>query len=748
MTEAATVVLRVTGLRSQNPRGFGGAIFTGVPIDIDGSVTDAHSYIVVKANRTVLGATRVERGQWWHVSGPLTERRVVVDGFELVEQQVDAALAHLAMPAGEHIIKYIAENPAFEGLGFVKARRLWERFGERLYTILDKADSSALTDVLTEDAARILVSAWAAHGQSQTLQWLQANGFDLRIGRKVLKYFGREAQARIEEDPYRLLSFFGKWSDVDRLAMSRFGVQADDPRRLRGAVEEACYRTFANGHTVTLKADLEKQLAPLLGKPLPNATWRQLAAKALNEGLSNGTFVESASGLQPLGAVVMERQVAKAICERLTASSQALLSSAAVDGIIEAVQAEDNISLNREQQSAIHLAAEHAFACITGGAGVGKTTVLKAVYRIYDAAGIKVLQVALAGRAAKRMQEATGRAAVTIASFLKAMRDSDFDGPTVLVIDEASMVDIISMSRICHVLPSHVRLLLAGDPHQLMPVGPGLVLHSIVGIPSIPATELTTVKRYGGEIFTVASAIRAGNWPSAGTDHTAPVAFIPCDDRLIAERVVELYALDPANTQVLSPLRNGPAGTKALNQLCQQRFTSGLAEVVRWNDEFERPEYCGFNLGDVLLCTRNMWDKALQNGSLGKVVRVEAPPIEAPGETPAVLAWVEWDDGVLRALTDDMLEDIELGRAVTVHKAQGSQWPRIIVPVTDSRLLDRTLLYTAITRAQVQVLLVGNMDAARLAVLAPPKAHTRKVALGDALARYLEQAEAVSLEHA
>lgn len=589
MSEAVTVTLRVTGLRSQNPRGFGGAIFTGVPIDADGSVPDARSYIVVKASRTALGVTRVERGQWWQVSGQVTERRVVVDGFELLEQQVEAAVAHLAMPAGEHIIKYIAENPAFEGLGSVKARRLWERFGERLYAILDDADSSALSGVLTEGAARSLVNAWAEHGQSQTLQWLQVHSFDLRVGRKVLKYFGRDAQARIEEDPYRLLSFLGKWSDVDRLAMGRFGILADDPRCLRGAVEEACYRTFANGHTVMLKGDLEKQLTPLLGEPRSDASWRHLIATAVGDGLSNGSFVENASGLQPLGALVMERQVAKAICERLTGSSQPLLSAAAVDGIIEEVQAEDEINLNREQQSAIHLAAEHALACITGGAGVGKTTVLKALYRVYDGAGVKVLQVALAGRAAKRMQEATDRAAVTIAGFLKAMRDSDFDGPAVLVIDEASMVDIISMSRICQVLPSHVRLLLAGDPHQLMPVGPGLVLHCIMRMPAIPAVELKTVKRYGGEIFAVASAIRAGIWPAVAADHSAPVAFIPCDDQRIAEQVVELYAMDPANTQVLSSLRNGPAGTKALNQLCQQRFTSGLAEVVRCNDEFERP---------------------------------------------------------------------------------------------------------------------------------------------------------------
>jgi exodeoxyribonuclease V alpha subunit len=737
MTEAVTVTLRVTGLRSQNPRGFGGAIFTGVPIDADGSIPDARSYIVVKATRTILGATRVERGQWWRISGPVTERCVVVDGFELTEHQVEAAAAHLAMPSGEHIIKYIADNPAFEGLGFVKARRLWERFGERLYAILDEGDAAALAGVLTEDAAQTLAHAWAEHGQSQTLQWLQAHGFDLSVGRKVLKYFGREAQSRIEEDPYRLLSFCGKWADVDRLALTRFDVTSDDPRRLRGAVEEACYRMFANGHTAMLKSDLEKQVGPLLGEPPEGEPWRSLLAAAMSEGLANGSVVETAFGLQPLGALVMERQVAKAICERLTGGAQKLLDRAEVNRVIATVQAEDGISLNQEQQAAIHLAAEQAFACITGGAGVGKTTVLKSLYRIYDGAGVRVFQVALAGRAAKRMQETTGRTAVTIASFLKAMRETDFDGPTVLVIDEASMVDIVSMSRICEALPCHVRLLLAGDPHQLMPVGPGLVLHCIMRMQAIPAVELMTVKRYGGEIAKVASAIRAGVWPDVAADHSAAVGFIECDERQIAERVVELYAMDPARTQVLSPLRNGPAGTKALNQLCQERFTKGLAEMTRWNDEFERPEYCGFNLGDVLLCTRNMWDKALQNGSLGKIVRVEAPPVEAPAASPAVLAWVQWDDGVLRPLTEDMLEDIELGRAVTVHKAQGSQWPRLIVPVTDSRLLDRTLLYTAITRAQTQVLLVGNMAAARNAVLAPPKAHTRKVALEQALARYL-----------
>lgn len=733
MTGATTVTLRITGVRSQNPRGFGGAIFTGVPVGGDGSVVDAGSYFVVKANRKTLGAARVERGQWWSVSGPVVERRTSVDGFELLELQVEAETANLAMPSGEHVVRFIADNPAFEGIGIVKARRLWERLGDRLYDLLDAGNSNALEGVLTHDAAQRLVEAWKTHGQSRTLQWLQTQGFDLRLGRKVVQFFGADARARIEEDPYRLLSFTAKWSDVDRFAIARFGVEATDTRRLRGAVEEACYRTFSGGHTVMLTADLMDEVAPLLGSPPAGVRWRDLLALALDEGLKNGCFVQTAHGLQPLGALVMERQVAQAIQERLSQANAKLLERHEVDRIMRAGEAEDGIELNPEQRSAIRLAAEQAFVCITGGAGVGKTTVLKSLYRLYDAAETKVLQVALAGRAAKRMQETTGRKATTIASFLHSTSQEVYDGATVLVIDEASMVDIVSMSRLCAVLPHHVRLVLVGDHHQLMPVGPGLVLHCLMQVHDVPVVELKTVKRYGGEIAAAASAVRAGRWPAMSVDETAPVAFIPCEKRLMAELVVELYALDVLGTQVLAPLRNGLAGTKTVNALCQQRFTEGKPFAARWNHEFEQLERCGFNLGDVVLCTRNMWDKGLQNGSLGRVVEIEPPPDASNSEPDRPLAWIEWDDGIRRGLTQDMLEDIELGFAVTVHKAQGSQWRRIIVPVVGSRLLDRTLIYTAITRAQTQVVLVGDQDAARRAVEALPRAHGRRVALDLAL---------------
>lgn len=728
MSSVDVVTVRVTGLRSQNPKGWGGAIFTGVPINAQGSVIDACTYIVVKASRATLGDAIVERGQWWNVSGSVIEQRRVIDGFEVQEKQIDAYAAHLTMPSGEHLVTFLSENKAFEGIGLVKARRLWEKYGENLYTMLDSGDARAFVPALQSDMAVRLVEAWSKHGESRSLQWLQTAGFDLRLGRKVLKFFGEDTQARIEEDPYRLLSFSGSWTAVDQLARLKFGVEATDPRRLQGAVEEACHRLFANGHTAMLSSHLMDRLTPLLGSPPPGVRWIDLQAEALSRGLANGSFVQISHGLQPLGAHVMERQVAAAIAERLASTNQALLPLDQVDRLICAGEQEDAIQLNQEQKDAIRLAAQHTFVCITGGAGVGKTTVLKSMYRLYDEVKTKIIQVALAGRAAKRMQEATGRAASTIASFLGAITETTFDGPSVLVVDEASMVDIISMSSICQVLAPHVRLVLVGDPHQLMPVGPGLVLHSLMRVPGVPVMELKTVKRYGGDIAALASAIRTGNWLGMTNDETADVAFLPCKKELICETIVDLFALDPQNTQILGPLRNAASGTKSLNEVCQARFTRSGPLVTRWNDEFEVAIGCGLHLDDMVLCKRNMWAKGLQNGSLGRVVKVE-PASTEPEEADTALAWIEWDDGVRRPLTVGMLDDVELGYAITVHKAQGSQWPRILIPVVKSRMLDRTLLYTAITRAQAQVILVGEIDAAEAAALAPPNSQLRNVAL-------------------
>lgn len=737
-----TFTVRVTSVRSKNRNALGGAIFSGVSLDDVGAVTDSGAYLVVKASGLVIGGVSVERGQLWQVTGSVEERPLVINGFQMTERQVEATQASMVRPSGEHIVNYLAENPNFEGIGHVKARRLWEKFGEDLYGVLDSTDITALSSILSLETAQTLVRAWAVIGQSRTLQWLQSNGFNTKLGRKVLDFFGDDARAMVEEDPYRLLSFSAGWREVDSFARDRFGIEADDPRRLRAAVEEACYRVFARGHTAMLSSELMDRLAPLLGLPPAGVRWQDQLAAAVSYGLANGTFVMAHHGLQPLGAMVMERQIAHAIHQRISRNSPPLLASDEVDGLIEEVGKTDGVELNDEQRAAVHAAANYEFLCITGGAGVGKTTVLKVVYQLYEATRVKVIQLALAGRAAKRMQEATGRTSSTIASFLMSLEDLQFDGPTVVVIDEASMVDVISMSRICAELPSHVRLVLVGDPNQLMPVGPGLVLHALIGIQSVPRVELKTIKRHGGRIADVATAIRFGSWPELVDDEAAPVSFLPRPSDLIGETVVDLLSFDPGNSQILCAVRKGPAGTEQLNALCQARFTSGAPEVQVWNEEFDCAMNTGLRLGDSVLCTRNLWPLGLQNGSLGKIVEVEEVfrPVSAENEPDqsAVLAWVDWDDGQHRPLTRGMLEDIQLGYAVTVHKAQGSQWQRVIVPITCSRLLDRTLVYTAVTRAQRQVVLVGDDEAARDAVLAPPKAEGRNIGLDVAVRTFSE----------
>jgi exodeoxyribonuclease V alpha subunit len=251
------------------------------------------------------------------------------------------------------------------------------------------------------------------------------------------------------------------------------------------------------------------------------------------------------------------------------------------------------------------------------------------------------------------------------------------------------------------------------------------------------------VKRYGGDIALAAQAVRDGIWPELASNAAAPIAFLPCAAPAIAELVVGLYADDAENTQILSARKNGLEGTKAINALCQNRFTRHRRPLLVYLDEFQSMAGTGFYLGDQILCTKNLWDWGLQNGSMGHLIEIEDTPrllTNAEGEEVGhAIAWVLWDDGVRRPILESMHDDLELGNAVTIHKAQGSQWQRVIVVLTGSRMLDRTLIYTAMTRAQSQVILVGDPIAAKRAVEGLPRAHARMVGLDGLLQEYMSE---------
>jgi exodeoxyribonuclease V alpha subunit len=726
------LVIRVSRVRTSNPLGRGGVIFSGRAINDGGEIIDGKTLYVVKAAYNVIGVGLVEPGQWWRVSGTLSKHERIVDNYKFSELQMEAAEAVLVRPSGEHLITLMAESPDFEGIGYVKARRLWERFGTRLYDILDASDAGTLTSVLSPEVAHQTVAAWTQFGHSKTLQWLHAQGFSTALGRKLIAFFGPDTANSVEDDPYRLLSFCAGWREVDALATGHFGLACDDKRRLKGAVEEALYRVFAAGHTATAIGELDSHLSSLLGAQRSPKRWRLLASDAIDEGFEQASFIVGPTGLiHPVGPLVMELTIARAIAGRLADDGAGLMGREEVEALIDDYEATLSYPLTLEQRSAVQLAAGHRFALLVGGAGVGKTTVLQTVYQIYDANGVAIYQMALAGRAAKRMQEVTGRSASTIAGFLRKVASLDWSGPAVVVVDEASMLDVITMSKLCEALPSHVRILLAGDPSQLMPVGPGLVLHTLVNYPGVPVVELTAVKRYGGLIAKAAQDVRAGRWPVLSEDVNESIAFLPCKRSGITNLVVSLYDSAPAETQVLCAKRNGTDGVKSINAACQARYTKDGEPLTIWNEEFNQQQGTGLYLNDLVMCSRNRWDIGVQNGSLGRLVSIEQIPFIDPenDELGKVLGGIEWDDGVIRPLFESMLDDLELGYAITVHKAQGSQWPVVVIPLTANRLLDRTLIYTAMTRARIKVILVGEPVAAKAAVEAMPKSHYRKTGL-------------------
>lgn len=723
-----SLTVRISAIRSQNPQGRGGAIFTSVEVGDDGSRIDAKTHLIVKAPHWLLN-TSIEVGQLWRVTGKAEPNTIVVNGYRLTESTLTPEAMELLRPSGEHIVTLLAEGDAFAGIGMVKARRLWDHFGQDLYAILDHGDVKRLEEVMTAEAAASLADAWQRWGDTFTLQWLQAKGFSVALGRKVIDYFSPHPAIKIEEDPYRLISFAADWATTDKLAHDAFGIAEDDPRRLAGAVEEALYGAFDAGHTCVPRSEVAQRIGRLLSSG-------GMIDCALIEAEARGCFLRRADRLHAVGPYVMEHGIAESIAQR-AAQPESLLDGGAFAALLAGYQAESGITLEASQIDALAVANANPIAVITGGAGTGKTTVLRAFFGVCGAAGWPIFAMALSGRAARRIGEATGHPATTIAGFLTRFNPDEAPERAVVVIDEASMLDLPAAYRLIRHLPEAYRFVLVGDPHQLPPVGPGLLLHELAHQDGIPRVELQQVKRYGGQIAEAATALRLGQWPDLPDDPRADIAFLPCALNDINDTVLELLTDDPDGTQILCATRTTAAGgVKAINSLCSAALHANSEELLRWNAEFEVVQGTGFRVGSPVICLINDWEKNLQNGSLGVIVSVELPDRDAaPGRRLGV---IRWDDEQERDLTPDLLPHLELAFAITIHKAQGSQFPRIIVPVRSSRLLDRTLLYTAITRAQRQVILVGDVAAAKAAVEASPHASLRQVALGSMLIEILE----------
>lgn len=742
-----SVSVRITSIRSSNRKG---CIAFGHRMDAALGINDRSSPVVVRVPDAIAKLSDIAVGAIFEVYGEANTVLRAHGAFSINELTVDAQDLRLVRPSGSQVIQWLGDN--VKGVGEVKATRLWDALGERLYEALDQSDHQAVELIIpSEDVRNGMFGRWAQDGDAKTLRFVQDRQIPLDIARKAIRFHKKNTISALTSDPYRLLSFTGTWDCVDVIARHSFGLGLDDPRRLTAALEEALYRVSEKGHTCSSLNDLQASVTALIR---PHAAPTSALSKALMDGSQAGQFVfKDLPELGPVlfapGTWLMERRCAQFIRDLiLTPSMQPSLFKVDVGEVISDFEDRERthlglpaFCLNQAQRDAVATSFSARFSVITGGAGVGKTTVLKALYEALDTTGRPRFQMALSGRATARMIEATGQEAKTIAGFLRTVTDKDMGQAPVIVIDEASMLDLVTFYRLVQKLPPQCQVILVGDPYQLPPIGAGLILHVLCNLNGFPKTELIEVKRQAKDsaIPAVSRQIRNGDVPAFSSDETDDVVFLACADEDIIPTVIRLYEQDRANTQILSATRScRHAGVDALNRVCHTRYADHSKQLLVENPETGEIESTGLCVGDLVMYTANDWIRDLQNGSLGRIDEIfDTPRTVDVGddERPRVCTAVgkATFDGVRHYLLDSDVDSLELAYSITVHKAQGSQFKRVIIPVRQSRILDRTFVYTAATRAQVQVVLVGDMKAVQDAIRLPPKAFSRRVGLSALL---------------
>ena len=684
------------------PGSTGGAIFSGHDI--------AGKYV-----RFVAGRDRIFRvpivGEAWLLEG--VSRRHPKYG-----DQVHVEQAILVAPSGRLVIDFLVRHPAFNGLriGKAKARRLWEEFGQDLGAVLGQGDMEKLTRVLSAECAQKLVEAWrAVSDEAGIVAFLDHHGFDLHLANKIRKVWPRDTLAKLRENPYRMLTF-AAWEKVDRMARS-LGVADDDPRRRIAAVEACLYRRLDAKHTLTSVGTLGDAVMAAL------RCGKSTARGAIDHACRGHAIVAAAHGYQPVGAAVMEKTVAsylRALLAGVPGPQRNLFSgnlASIVAASIDGYRSRTGLQLNAAQRKAVEMAVHYPLSVLTGGAGTGKTTVLQVIHDIAEQIGVPVLQMALSGRAAQRLRGATGREASTIAAFLHAAarRLVDPAGEPLIIIDESSMLDLPLTYSLVRALPARARLLLVGDPYQLPPIGFGLIFHVLAASPSVPRVELAEIHRQARSsgIPQIAHEVRHGVAPRlpgfAGC--ACGVNFIDAADGGIMDNLVRVLTAWSGcdDVQTLGVIKRGANGIRAINATMHAYASAARKKLEGWD----------LAEGDPIIYLVNDYRRGLWNGSLGRIDRVMS--------SAGVRAMACSLDGAEHELLEEDFQHVDLAYAITVHKAQGSQFKRVIVPVTRSRLLDRTLIYTALTRGIEQVVFIGDRNAFDRAIIATPQSQERQV---------------------
>jgi exodeoxyribonuclease V alpha subunit len=712
---------------------------------------------------------------------------------EQVRSVLPATIAGIERYLGSGLIK---------GIGPVTARRIVRRFGLDTLKVIEE-EPQRLHEVLGVGPKRvkIIIHAWAEQQKiKEVMLFLQSHNVSTGLAVKIYKQYGDDALGIVQSDPYRLArDIYGiGFITADKIARE-IGIAQDAPERIAAGVAYVLSQAADEGSVYLPAAELTQRSAELLGvssslvadgiKSLSEAeqVWVEGGEQEGSRGAEEqgGRGAVTPSGTQEQGSHEESRSSTRekrlSLAEerpvylipfyrgevgvtnrlrRLTEGPQdRLFAFRSFDwpSAFAALQARNRLALTPLQMEAVRSALTNRLAVLTGGPGTGKTTTVRSIIRLAEAVGARTVLASPTGRAAKRLSEATGREAKTIHRLLEFKPGMGFtfqrneEQPLeadLVIVDEASMLDLLLANNLLKAIPEGAHLLLVGDVDQLPSVGAGNVLHDVIDaiegrselpgpsggapglagatpgpgraggkpLPAAAVVRLDTIFRQpeGSYIITNAHRINHGEMPFLDNRNSADFFLFREEDpakaadlvaALVQERIPRKFGLRPEEIQVLSPMHRGEVGVAALNQrlqevLCPPRPDGAERQIAGRT----------YRIGDRVMQTRNNYDKEVFNGDMGVIARIST-------EDQAVI--VRMDD---RLVSYDFLELDELvhAYAISIHKSQGSEFPAVVVPLLTTHyvMLQRNLLYTAVTRAQKLVVLVGSPRAVRIAVQA------------------------------
>lgn len=664
---------------------------------------------------TVLGfSATVRAGEWVDCQG------IWINDVEY-GLQFKAENLHLIRPSSlEGIEKYLGSG-LIRGIGPGFAKRLVTAFGERTFEIIEQVPHR-LAEVPGLGARRQqgIIEAWEEQKVIREIMvFLQSHGVGTSRAVRIFKTYGRQAIKIVEANPYRLaLDIRGiGFKSADELAQ-RLGVAQDSLFRLQAGLVHVLQAHSAEGHCAMPKALLFETGAQLLGVP------ETLLSQALvAEEAAQRVIVEPIEGVEAVflkGFHRAEKGIAWHI-KRLQLAGA--LDSVPLEEALERAERQTGLQLSASQAAAMQVVLDHKLCIITGGPGVGKTTLVKSLLAVLKESSPRILLAAPMGRAAKRLSESTGIEAKTLHRLL------EFD-PTIrqfkrgeeqpleadlIVLDEVSMVDVLMMQAFLKAVPDAARLIWVGDVDQLPSVGPGSVLSDLIGSGCIATVCLKEIFRQASQSQIIVNAHRVNRGQMPILEHQGSTLsdfyFIQAEEpediyekllEVVGTRIPRRFGLDRIREiQVLTPMNRGGLGARALNVALQKHFNPNpLGSVTRFGTVY--------GILDKVIQTVNDYQKEVFNGDIGFITDVNL-------DEGFILVLFE---GRLVQYAFNDLDELALAYATSIHKSQGSEYPAIVIPIAMQhyRLLERNLVYTAITRGQSLVVIIGQVKALGIAV--------------------------------